>query len=134
MSRLSDIEGIGEVFEQKLLATGIKTISQLLEYCQQKNARVALAAQTGISEKLILSWVNKADLCRIKGVSTQYADLLEHAGVDSVAELAQRRADNLTASLAELNQQKNLVKQVPGLSLVEGWILQAKTLPALVTH
>ena len=134
MSHLSDIEGIGDALEQKLIAAGIKSVEQLLESCSQKKARIALSEKTGISEKLILGWVNKADLCRIKGISTQYADLLEHAGVDSVPELAHRKAENLQIKMAEVNGQKNLVKKVPALSQVEGWITQAKELPAVIGH
>lgn len=134
MTHLSDIEGIGEVYQQKLIDAGIHSVEQLLDGCCEKKARVAVAEKTGISEKLILTWVNKADLCRISGVSTQYADLLEQAGVDSVAELAQRRADNLTAKMAEVNEQKNLVRKLPVQSQVEGWIAQAKGLPKKVTH
>ena len=134
MAKLSEIEGVGQVYEEKLQAAGIKSVENLLESCAEKKARVALAEHTGISEKLILAWVNKADLCRINGVSTQYADLLEQGGVDSVAELAQRRADNLQAKLVEVNAQKNLVKNVPALSLVEGWIAQSNQLPAVVSH
>ena len=134
MTQLSDIEGIGEVFQQKLVDAGVKSVEKLLESCSGKKARMTLAEQTGISEKLILAWVNKADLCRISGISTQYADLLEQAGVDSVAELAQRRADNLTIKLAETNEQKSLVKKLPTESQVEGWIAQAKDLPKVVTH
>jgi predicted flap endonuclease-1-like 5' DNA nuclease len=134
MSHLTDIECIGEVYDAKLVAAGMKSVEHLLESCSSKKARIVLAEQTGISEKLILAWVNKADLCRIKGISTQYADLLEHAGVDSVPELAQRKAENLQAKMAEVNEQKNLVKKVPALSQVEDWVAQAKALPAVVSH
>lgn len=134
MSHLTDIEGIGEAFEEKLMAAGIHSVEQLLEKCCQKKARTALAEQTGISEKLILTWVNKADLCRIKGISTQYADLLEHAGVDTVPELAQRKPENLQAKMVEVNDQKNLVRKVPALSQVEDWVSQAKELPRVITH
>ena len=134
MSHLSDIEGIGEVYEEKLVAAGVSSVEKLLEICCTKKARTELAQKTEISEKLILAWVNKADLCRIKGISTQYADLLEHAGVDSVPELAQRRPDNLTAKMEEVNGQKNLVRKTPALSQVEDWVAQAKDLPKVVTH
>lgn len=134
MAQLSDIEGIGEVYQQKLLDAGINSVEQLLETCAEKKARTTLAEPTGISDKLILAWVNKADLCRISGVSTQYADLLEQAGVDSVAELAQRRADNLAAKMTETNEQKKLVKKLPTESQVESWIAQAKELPKVVAH
>lgn len=87
-----------------------------------------------MSEKLILGWANRADLTRIKGVSTQYADLLECAGVDTVPELKQRNAENLHAKMAQVNEDKNLVRKVPALSQVESWVEQAKDLPKKITH
>ena len=50
-------------------------------------------------------------MSRIKGVSTQYADLLECSGVDTVPELAQRNAEKLHKKMAEVNDEKNLVKK-----------------------
>ncbi len=93
-----------------------------------------LAATTGISEKLILRWVNMADLFRIKGVGEEYSDLLEASGVDTVPELAQRNAENLQAKMAEVNAEKKLVRRVPTLSEVTSWIDQAKALPRAVTY
>ena len=73
-------------------------------------------------------------MSRIKGVSTQYADLLECAGVDTVPELGQRNAANLAAKMSEVNEEKNLVRKVPTESQVEDWVAQAKELPKVVTH
>ncbi|MDY7026097.1 MAG: DUF4332 domain-containing protein [Pseudomonadota bacterium] len=134
MAGITEIEGIGEAQGAKLQAAGIKTVEALLEQCCGKSARAKLAEETGISEKLILSWVNRADLTRIKGVSTQYADLLEASGVDTVPELKMRKPENLHAKMAEVNEAKKLVRQVPGLSQVESWVEQAKTLEKKVTH
>jgi predicted flap endonuclease-1-like 5' DNA nuclease len=108
MTKLSEIEGIGEAYSAKLTDAGITSIENLLEsYCEKKG-RKELAEKTGISEKLVLNWVNRGDLARIKGVSTQYADLLECAGVDTVPELAQRNAENLQAKMVEVNEKKTL--------------------------
>ena len=134
MAKLSDIEGIGATYASKLQAAGLTSQDSLLSTCCAKKGRADIAASTGISEKLILNWVNRADLCRIKGVSTQYADLLECAGVDTVPELGQRNAANLTVKMSEVNEQKNLVRKVPTQSQVEGWDAQAKELPKVVTH
>lgn len=134
MTKLADIEGIGSVYAGKLEAVGIRSIEKLLETCCEKKARKDVAEKSGVSEKLILEWVNRADLARIKGVSTQYADLLENAGVDTVPELAQRKAENLHAKMKEVNEQKKLVRQCPGLSQVESWVAQAKTLPRIVKY
>ena len=75
-----------------------------------------------------------ADLFRIKGVGEEYSDLLEAAGVDTVPELAQRRADNLTAKMAEVNEQKQLVRRLPTEDQVTSWIEAAKSLPRVVTY
>ncbi len=134
MAKLSDIEGIGKKYAAKLSKAGIGSLEKLLERGCVKKGRKEIAETCGVSEKLILEWVNRADLARIKGVSTQYADLLECAGVDTVPELAQRNAANLQAKMAEVNAAKKLVRQLPAVSQVEKWVLQAKELPRVISH
>ncbi|MCV6613721.1 MAG: DUF4332 domain-containing protein [Cellvibrionaceae bacterium] len=134
MSKLSDIEGIGEAYAGKLEAAGVTSLEDLLVKCAEKKDRKALAEAADISEKRILGWANRADLARIKGVSTQYADLLEFAGVDTVPELAQRNAENLAAKMAEVNEERKLVRQVPSASQVTDWVAQAKDLPRAINY
>ena len=109
MAKLSEIEGIGAAYSEKLEGAGITSLENLLKKCCEKKGRKELAEKSGISEKLILNWVNRADLTRIKGVSTQYADLLECAGVDTVPELAQRNPDNLQAKMVEVNEERKQI-------------------------
>lgn len=134
MARVVDIEGIGPVNAEKLKAAGVATTDALLEKGKTPKGRADLAVATGISEKSILRWVNMADLFRIKGVGEEYADLLEAAGVDTVAELAQRRPENLHAKLIEVNEAKKLVRRLPTLSEVTAWIEQAGDLPRAVEY
>jgi len=134
MAKLSDIEGIGDTYAAKLEGAGITSLENLLDTCCEKKGRADVSAKSGLSEKQILGWVNRADLCRVKGVSTQYADLLECAGVDTIPELAQRNAANLAAKMAEVNEEKNLVRKVPTESQVEDWVAQAKDLPRKVNY
>ena len=134
MSKLSEIEGIGEAYSVKLEAAGITSLEKLLEIGCEKKGRKEIAEKSGISEKLILGWVNRADLSRVKGISTQYADLLKVAGVDTIPELAQRKAENLQAKMAEINEEKNLVRKIPTENQVEDWVNQAKELPRVITH
>lgn len=134
MANIEDIEGIGPAYAEKLRAAGATTDAKLLEIGATKKDRQNLAEQTGISEDLLLKWVNRADLARVKGVGSEYADLLEAAGIDSVPELAQRNATNLHAKLAEINTEKNLVRALPSESSIESWIDHAKTLDKVVTH
>jgi predicted flap endonuclease-1-like 5' DNA nuclease len=132
--KLVNIEGIGEVYAGKLKAAGVGSADALLKAGAAAKGRQELAEKSGISETLILEWVNHTDLFRIKGVGEEYADLLEEAGVDSVPELAHRRADHLLQKMTEVNAEKKLVRRLPVLSQVVSWVEQAKKLPRLVTH
>jgi predicted flap endonuclease-1-like 5' DNA nuclease len=134
MAKLSEIEGVGAVYSAKLEAAGIKNQAKLLEAGATPKGRKELAAKTEISGKLILKWVNRADLARVKGIGEEYADLLEFAGVDTVPELAQRRADNLHKKMAAVNEERKLVRAMPTESTVAKWIEQAKTLPRAIHY
>ena len=134
MAKLSDIEGIGATYEAKLKEIGIGSLEKLLEAGAKPSGRANIAKESGISQKLILTWVNKADLARVKGISSQYADLLEFANVNTIPQLATRNAANLTAKMEMVNAERKLVRKVPVLSQVEGWIAQAKALPRILTY
>ena len=131
---IEKVEGIGPKYAQKLMEQSIRSTDALLKAAANRKGREDLAAKTGISEKLILEWVNRADLMRVKGVGEEYSDLLEAAGVDTVRELRNRRADNLHKALAETNAAKKLVRRVPTLVEVEHWIEDAKKLAPMVTY
>ena len=132
--KVIDIEGIGPAYGEKLVAAGVNTVEQLLEKCAAPAGRKALAEETGIAEKLVLTWCNHADLMRVKGVGPQFAELLEVAGVDTVKELAHRNAENLAAKMLEVNAEKNLVNRVPVASELQKMIDQAKELPTVMTY
>jgi len=134
MARIAKIEGIGDVYGQKLKKAGIQTVDDLLEAGASPQGRKELAEKTDISDKLILEWVNHADLFRIKGVGEEYSDLLEEAGVDTVPELAQRNAENLYAKIVETNEEKKLVRRLPTQAQVGDWVAQAKELPRVITY
>ncbi|TAG99993.1 MAG: DUF4332 domain-containing protein [Sphingobacteriales bacterium] len=129
-----DIEGIGPTYAEKLAASGIKTTSDLLEKGGSKSGRSHIATATGIPESLILTWVNHADLFRIKGIAGQFSELLEAAGVDTVKEFATRNAENLHKKLVDTNQQFGLSGKVPAVESLQEMIDQAKTLDAKVSH
>ncbi len=127
--KIEQIEGIGPAFGAKLKEAGVTTTDKYFKACRTKADRKALALETGIDEAKILKWANMADLFRIKGIGAQYAELLEAAGVDTVMELKQRNAENLTEKMAEVNAEKKLVRLVPALKSVKNWVAQAKELP-----
>jgi len=132
--RIEDIEGIGPAMGAALRDAGINSTEKLLEICCDKKGRASLASKTQISETRILKWVNMADLFRINGVASQYAELLECAGVDTVKELRNRNAENLTTKMAVVNADKKLVRRTPSVKVVSAWIEQARELPPKVTH
>lgn len=134
MTKLVTVEGIGQVYAQKLEDAGITNTDLFLQKGTTPKGRQELAEATGISGKLILEWLNHVDLFRIKGVSEEYADLLEAAGVDTVPELAQRNPENLFQKLGEVNQAKKLVRRLPGANQVASWVEQAKDLPRVLEY
>ena len=134
MTRIIDIEGIGSVFAKKLSAAGIKSVEALLKRGATPKGREEIAKKTGLGHKEILEWVNRADLYRIKGIGSEYSDLLENAGVDTVVELSKRDAKNLTVKMAEANTKRKVVRRLPTEKQVAGWISQAKRLPRAVSY
>ncbi len=134
MAKITTIEGIGEAYAAKLSAAGITTVKALLEKGASAAGRKEICATCDVSDKLVLTWVNHADLMRIKGVGEEYADLLEAAGVDTVPELAQRNAENLYAKISAVNEDKHLVRKLPTSSQVADWVAQAKELPRVVNY
>lgn len=134
MAKLTKVEGIGEIYARQLADAGMVTTDDLLNQGATVKGRKEIVDKTGISEKLILKWVNRVDLFRVKGVGEEYADLLEVAGVDTVPELAQRNAQNLHQKMIEVNKAKKLVRQVPGAGQVSSWVEMAKTLERKITY
>ncbi|MBD8489416.1 DUF4332 domain-containing protein [Echinicola sp. CAU 1574] len=131
---ITSIEGIGPVNEEKLGKAGIKTVEALLEKGASKKGRKELAEVTGIDEHKILTFVNMADLFRISGIASQFAELLKASGVDTVKELRNRNAENLHKALTETNAEKKLTRVVPALSQIEDFINKAKELEPMVTY
>ena len=132
--KIIDIQGIGPVYAEKLIAVGIETVDQLLEKGCCPKGRKELEDKTGIRGDLILTWVNHADLFRVKGVGPQFSELLEAAGVDTVKELRNRNAANLAAKMLEINEAKHLCKRTPVEKEIQKYIDAAKALEPKVTY
>ncbi len=134
MVPLTKVEGIGAKYAERLAAAGVRSTAALLEAGKTPRGRKDLAARTRLSEALILKWVNRVDLIRVKGVGEEYADLLEASGVDTVPELAQRNAANLYQTMKQMNDSKHLVRRLPAESQVRDWIARAKKVGRVVTY
>lgn len=134
MANIKEIEGIGPVIGGKLEKAGIVTTEALLKEGASRSGRKKIADASGLSEGQVLSYVNMSDLMRVKGVGSEFSELLHAAGVDTLKELRTRNAANLHAALEETNAKKNLTRRVPSLDMVEDFVAQAKKETPIVTY
>ncbi|MDY9918891.1 MULTISPECIES: DUF4332 domain-containing protein [Proteiniphilum] len=132
--KIEEIEGIGPVYGEKLRAAGVTSTEGLLEKCAGKSGRAAMAKETGIDEKLILKWTNHADLFRVPGIGSEFSELLEAAGVDTVKEFRNRNAENLYAKMQEVNEAKKLVRRLPSLGQLTKMIEDAGKIEPMMTY
>lgn len=134
MPSIDTIEGIGPAYATKLRKAGIRTTEALLKRGGTRTGRKSVAGATGLTEHLILDWVNRADLMRVRGIGEEYSDLLEAAGVDTVKALRARKAANLHAKMVETNEKQRLVRRLPTEDMVAGWIADAAKLHQAVKY
>jgi predicted flap endonuclease-1-like 5' DNA nuclease len=134
MPSIEVIEDIGSRHRARLKAADLWSCRALLEAGATKRGRRIVAETVGVSESRVLEWVHKADLMRINGISTRYAQLLEAAGVDSIRKLRKRRPAQLHQSLVaeDAKRRKRLVSRLPSKKEVGAWVKQAKKLPQVV--
>jgi predicted flap endonuclease-1-like 5' DNA nuclease len=132
--KIEDVEGIGPVIGEKLRACGIADSEALLAETRTPKQRKALAEKSGLGEKRVLKFANMVDLYRISGVGSEFAELLEASGVDTVPELAQRNPVELAKKLAEVALAKKLTRRAPSEAEVVKWVEQAKKLPRMLTY
>lgn len=132
--KIEDVEGIGPVKGEKLRSAGVADTDTLLKQSRTAAQRKQLAAKTGLGESELLKFANMVDLYRIHGVGSEFSELLEASGVDTVPELAQRVPANLAKKLAEINEAKSLTRRVPNETEVAKWVAEAKTLPRMIEH
>ncbi len=125
-------------FTPENLAANRPVVDLVKRFAEKKGAtpalRKSLEEQTGIGHDLLLEWINHVDLYRIKGIGSEYSDLLEEAGVDSVPELAQRKPENLVTAMTETNKKKKIVRKLPTEKQVKDWVDQAKKLSRVIKY
>jgi len=131
---ITAIEGIDEDAASVLKSVGIRSTGRLLEAASTVKGRKSLSIKTGFDEKQLLCWANVADRMRVKGISREYAELLQAAGVDTVKELKYRNPANLAKAMAEANRKRKMVRLLPSEKVVERWITHAKNLPLKITY
>jgi hypothetical protein len=131
---ITDIGGIDGEEAGILKSVGIRSTERLLEAARTVKGRKALAEKTKFDEKQLLCWANVADRMRVKGISKEYAELLQAAGVDTVKELKYRNPANLAKAMADANKKRKMVRLLPSEKVVSRWIENAKKLPLKITY
>ena len=134
MATIDYIEGIGPKYARQLRKSGVRTTEALLKRGATRKGRRQLAEKASLTERQILEWVNRADLMRVKGIGSEYSDLLESAGVDTVKELRRRNSEALTVKMSQINEKKRLVRRLPTIAMVSQWVEFAKTLEPVVKY
>jgi predicted flap endonuclease-1-like 5' DNA nuclease len=131
---IDKIRGITKPLVDGLRSVGIRTSGQLLQNAATPLQRKTLANKLGVEPSVILNLANRADLARVNGIGGVYSDLLEHSGVDTIRELAQRRADNLYRRMQEINDARQLAKMLPSEDTVYSWVAQARNMHKLLEY
>jgi predicted flap endonuclease-1-like 5' DNA nuclease len=134
MPSIDAIEGVGIRNLAKLRRARCRTTEALLKKGATRKDRTALAAETGLSTSDLRDWVNRADLMRIKGIGTEYSDLLEEAGVDTIKALRRRNSVNLMNAMENINAKKRSVRRLPTQAMVAAWVDAARTLEPVVSY
>ena len=125
---IGSLKGMTNELATKMKTLGINDTDALLAATAEATPRRKLALDLGIEAPQLTALINRADLCRIKGVAGVFADLLEFAGVDSVKELSHRVPANLHTKLEQVNDEQKLTGRIPRLAEVEAWIQEAQEL------
>jgi hypothetical protein len=131
---ITDIGGIDDDVAKALKSAGVRSTAKLLETARTVKGRKILSEKTGFAEKQLLCWANVADRMRIKGISREYAELLQAAGVDTVKELRYRSPGNLAKAMAEANTKHKMVRLLPSEKVVCRWIDHAQKLDLKIKY
>jgi len=134
MATIDAIAGLDPKSATRFRKSKVRTTEALLKRAATRRGRKELAGSTKLDEKQILIWVNRADLMRVKGIGSEYSDLLEAAGVDTIKELRRRNPTSLTTKMIQINESKKLVQRLPTEGMVERWIAHASQLEPIITH
>ncbi|WP_413172035.1 DUF4332 domain-containing protein [Anabaena azotica] len=126
---IESLPGLNTTEQSQLLDFGISTTGALFQHGKTPETRLALASKLQVHLQYVNKWIALADLARIPSVGTQYCGLLLHAGVISVAQLAQIPTHRLHQQILRLQvatlQRRDLC---PAIELVKQWSHQAQHL------
>lgn len=132
MASISAIRSISHRNATKLRKSGVRTTDSLLDQASTRKGRSVVSERTGIPSADLLRWAQQADLMRVGGIGSEYADMLAAVGVDTIKVLRRRNADNLMVSMIQVNTRRRLVQRLPTVEMIQGWIDIAGSMEPIV--
>ena len=134
MASITAIESMEHRDATKLRKAGIRTTEALLKSAATRTGRRRLSRETGLSVADILAWANRADLMRIRGIGSEYADLLEATGVDTIRALRRRNPDRLLEAMTGTNLRRRVIRRLPTDGMVRRWVDEAQEIEPIVAR
>ncbi|MBC6430084.1 DUF4332 domain-containing protein [Nostoc sp. HG1] len=126
---IEQLPGLNHEEQSQLQNCGITSTVALVKEGKTLETRLALANKLQIHLQYVNKWMALADLARIPSVGIQYCGLLLHAGIGSVAQLAQTPTHRLHQQIMRLQvatmQRRDLC---PPIELVQQWSKQAQAI------
>jgi len=130
--KIRNIFVISDQVAASLYAIGITDSQELLVRGAERQGRQEIAQLIEYPEEQIHQWVKMADLLRINGIASRYAQLLQESGIQTASELCYKNPVHLAAKLSKVNEAIQLLGQAPGANVVDKWISQAQELPNMI--
>jgi hypothetical protein len=129
---IAHLPGLGLEDCQQLQDLGIRSTFDLLRTTQSRTHQTHLAQKLHLHLHHIQKWIALADLARVPAVGLDGCGLLLHAGVTSVARLAEISPGLLHKQVLKLQVSTyQTPNRAPSAGEISGWINQAKQLPKL---
>ncbi len=133
IASLGDVHFIDVKDATKLRKAGVRTTESLLRLAAARRDRKRLSEETGLPTSTILSWTRCADIMRVKGIGSEYCELLESVGVRTVEALATSDPIVLARTIVDTNHRRRLVRRVPTEAMIASWVERATALRSTVT-
>lgn len=126
---VKDLPGLSPKEQAQLKNCGINTTEELITRGKTPEERIILAGKLQVDLHSVNKWVVLAGLARVPSVGTQYCGMLLHAGVISIAQLAQTPTHRLHRQVMRLQVSTLHSRDLcPAVELVQQWSHQAQAM------
>jgi len=118
---------------EKLHNSGMHSVQDILNRMATPQQRMHIEKHLGVDHAMLLHMAHRADFLRLHKCGDEYSDLLCHAGVRGLRDLARRNAEHLHERLLKEVDQKRQHRR-PSLIEVQEWITEAHKYPVHVSE